>query len=97
LDECGEFYKLSLRGGEAARRTSGMTCRVVYCVLGAKEVRQLQGVYELARAVKAKYPESHIASKAARELIDAFEAVFQPDRTALDGWWLSLAVPQGNA
>jgi len=74
-----------------------MTCRVAYGVLGAKEVRQLQEVYERARAVKAKYPESHIASKAARELIDAFEAVFQPDGTVLDDRWLSLAAPQGNA
>ena len=74
-----------------------MTCRVVYGVLGDKEVRQLQGVYELARAVKAKYPESHIASKAARELIDAFEAAFQPDGTVLDDGWLNLAAPQGNA
>jgi hypothetical protein len=74
-----------------------MTCPAVYGVLGAKEVRRLQEVYERARAVKAKYPESHIASKAARELIDAFEAAFQPDGTILDDRWLNLAAPQGHA
>lgn len=73
-----------------------MTCQVVYGVLRPEEVRQqLQEVYDRARAVKAKYPESHIASKAARKLIDAFEAC--PDGKILDEQWLSEADPQGSA
>lgn len=72
-----------------------MTCQVVYSVLRPEEVRQLQEVYDRARAVKAKYPESHIASKAAKKLIDAFEAC--PDGKILDEHWLSEADPQGSA
>ncbi|WP_394885644.1 hypothetical protein ACG873_00920 (plasmid) [Mesorhizobium sp. AaZ16] len=75
-----------------------MTDQIVHSVLGPKEVRQLQEVYERARAVKAKYPECHLASKAAKKLIDAFEAVMQPGETALlDETWLSEAEPQGHA
>lgn len=74
-----------------------MTCLIACDVFGPRVVRQLQEVYERARTVKASYPESHIASKAATELIDAFEAVFRPDGAVLDGRWLSLAAPQGNA
>jgi hypothetical protein len=74
-----------------------MTTQVVQSVFGPKQVRQLKEVYERARAVKARYPESHIASKAAKRLIDAFEAVIQTDGTAPDVQWLSEANPHGNA
>ena len=74
-----------------------MTTQVVFRTFGPKQFRQLKEVYERARAVKAKYPESHIASKAAKRLIDAFEAVIQTDGTVLDVQWLSEADPQGSA
>lgn len=74
-----------------------MTGQVVFSALGPKEVRQLQEVYDRAKAVKAKYPASHAASKAAIKLIDAFEAVIHADVTVLDERWLLEARPQGNA
>ncbi|OBQ71297.1 hypothetical protein [Mesorhizobium erdmanii] len=74
-----------------------MTTQVVYRAFGPKQVRQLKEVYECARAVKAKYPESHLASKAAKRLIDAFEAELQNDGTVLDVCWLTEADPQGTA
>jgi hypothetical protein len=74
-----------------------MTGQVVYSALGPEQVRQLQEVYERARAVKAKYPDSHLASKAAKKLIEAFESVIQPGETALDEKWLTEAEPQGHA
>ena len=74
-----------------------MTIQVVHSAFGPKQVRQLKEVYERARAVEAKYPESHIASKAAKRLIAAFEAVIQTDGTVLDVHWLREADPQGNA
>ena len=74
-----------------------MTGQVVYSALGPNEVRQLREVYDRAKAVKAKYPESHAASKAAKKLIDAFEAVICADGTVLDEQWLLEAMPQGNA
>ncbi|MGX5851120.1 hypothetical protein ACWGTO_29060 [Mesorhizobium sp. PL10] len=74
-----------------------MTIQVVRGAFGPKQVRQLKEVYESALAVKAKYPESHIASKAAKRLIAAFEAVIQTDGTVVDVQWLSKAEPQGNA
>jgi hypothetical protein len=74
-----------------------MTGQVVYSALGPKEVRQLQEVYERARAVKAKYPDSHLASRAAKKLIEAFESVIRPGETALNEKWLTEAEPQGNA
>ena len=74
-----------------------MTIQVVHNAFGPKQVRQLKEVYERARVVEANYPESHIASKAAKRLIEAFEAVIQADGTVLDVQWLSEANPQGNA
>lgn len=74
-----------------------MTDQVVYSALEPKEIRQLQEIYESARAVKAKFPESHIASKAASRLIEAFEAVFRAGGADLDELWLSKAKPKGNA
>ncbi|MBZ9670685.1 hypothetical protein [Mesorhizobium sp. ES1-3] len=74
-----------------------MTNQGVYRALGLKQVRQLKEVYECARAVKANYPESHIASKAAKRLIDAFEAEIQNGGPVLDSYWLTESDPQGIA
>lgn len=74
-----------------------MTTQVVHRELGPKQVRQLNEIYERARAVKAQYPESHVASKAAKKLIDAFEAVTPSGETALDRVWLGDATPKGTA
>jgi hypothetical protein len=74
-----------------------MTIQVVHSAFGPKQVRQLKEVYESALAVEAKYPDSHIANKAAKRLIAAFEAVIQTDGTVLDVQWLSKADPQGSA
>ena len=74
-----------------------MTIQVVHSAFGPRQVRQLKEVYERARAVEAKYPESHIASKAAKRLIEAFETVIHVDGAVLDVKWLSEANPQGNA
>jgi hypothetical protein len=74
-----------------------MTDQVVYCGLGPKEARQLLEVYARAKAVKAKYPATHAASKAAKKLIDAFEAAIHPNGAVVDELWLLQAAPQGNA
>jgi hypothetical protein len=74
-----------------------MTSQGVYRALGLKQVRKLKEVYECARAVKATYPESHIASKAAKRLIDAFEAEVQNAGPVLDASWLTENDPQGTA
>ncbi|TGS65816.1 hypothetical protein EN844_16575 [Mesorhizobium sp. M3A.F.Ca.ET.201.01.1.1] len=66
-------------------------------LLGAKEVKRLKEVYDRARAVQAKYSESHAANRAAKRLIDAFEAASQPDGTATEMRWLSETTPKGNA
>jgi hypothetical protein len=47
--------------------------------------------------VQARYPETHIASWAAKRLIDAFETMIQPDEPVLDMQRLSEADPKGNA
>ncbi|TPI40458.1 hypothetical protein FJW07_09780 [Mesorhizobium sp. B3-1-9] len=80
-----------------ARRGNGMARQIMRETLGAKEVRQLKEVYDRARAVQARYAESHLAGRAAKTLIDAFEAPTDPDDTALDPQWLSKAAPKGNA
>jgi len=72
-----------------------MTTPVVQIAFGPKQVRQLEEIYELARAVTARYPESHVANKAAKKLIDAFEALTLRDNAG--GRWLSETDPQGNA
>ncbi|MER9028132.1 hypothetical protein [Mesorhizobium sp. M0674] len=72
-----------------------MTSQGVYRALGLKQVRKLKEVYESARAVKATYPEGHIANKAAKRLIDAFEADVQNAGTVLDSSWLTQSDPQG--
>jgi hypothetical protein len=92
---CGQ--RAGCSGFRYCEEENGMTGQVVYSALGPKEVRQLQEVYERARAVKAKYPDSHLASKAAKKLIDAFEAVMHPGGAAFDEKWLSEAEPQGHA
>jgi hypothetical protein len=74
-----------------------MTTLVICRAIGPKQVRQLKEIYERARAVKAKYPESHLASKAARNLIDAFETATGDAEAVLDDQWLGLADPQGHA
>jgi len=74
-----------------------MTTRVVHRAFGPKQIRQLKEIYERARAVKARYPESHVASKAAGKLIDAFEVVIHTSGTVLDRHWLSETDPQGSA
>jgi hypothetical protein len=73
-----------------------MTGQVVYSMLGPKEVRLLQEVYDRAKAVKAKYPDSDAASIAAKKLIDAFETVILPAGSLYEQWLLN-ARPQGNA
>jgi hypothetical protein len=45
-----------------------MTAHVVYRVLGPKQIKQLQEVYERALSVRAKLPESHLASIAAKNV-----------------------------
>ncbi|RUW26159.1 hypothetical protein EN858_02170 [Mesorhizobium sp. M4B.F.Ca.ET.215.01.1.1] len=74
-----------------------MTGQVMQGALRAKQLRQLKEVYDRAREVKARYPESHIASRAAKRLIDAFETVIRADGTALETQWLRDANPKGNA
>jgi hypothetical protein len=71
-----------------------MTGQVVYSLLGPKEVRQLQEVYDRAKAVRAEYPATHAASIAATKLINAFET--GTNRTFLDTWLLDTC-PQGSA
>jgi hypothetical protein len=74
-----------------------MTKHATRGTLGHKEIKQLKEVYDRARAVQAKYSESHIASRAAKTLIDAFEAENDPEDTEVDPQWLSKAAPRGNA
>jgi len=74
-----------------------MTTLVICRAIGPKQVRQLKEIYDRARAVKARYPESHLANKAARNLIDAFETVTGSAGAILDDQWLSLTDPQGSA
>ncbi|RUY24632.1 hypothetical protein EN978_29665 [Mesorhizobium sp. M7A.F.Ca.US.001.04.1.1] len=74
-----------------------MTTQVVHRVFGPKQVRQFWEVYERARVVEATYPDSHIASKAAKRLIEAFEAEIQTDGTVLDFQQLCEANPLGTA
>ncbi|MDG4883980.1 hypothetical protein [Mesorhizobium sp. WSM4884] len=74
-----------------------MTRRIRRGALGAKEAKQLKEVYDRARAVQAKYAESHLAGRAAKTLVDAFEAAGHPEDTAVDPQWLSKAAPKGNA
>ncbi|ESZ78582.1 hypothetical protein NKI32_24850 [Mesorhizobium sp. M0761] len=72
-----------------------MTARVIHGPFGPKQMMQLREIYERARAVTAQYPESHVANKAAKKLIDAFETVTSSD--ARGGRCLSETDPQGNA
>ncbi|MDX8434607.1 hypothetical protein RFN25_14340 [Mesorhizobium abyssinicae] len=74
-----------------------MAGQVMQGALRAKQLRQLKEVYDRAREVKARYPESHIASRAAKRLIDAFETVIQADGAATETQWLRDANPKGNA
>jgi len=74
---------------------SGMTTQVAQRAFGPKQVEQLREIYERARVVTTQYPESHVANKAARKLIDAFEAAARSERTCEH--WLSKIDPQGNA
>jgi hypothetical protein len=74
-----------------------MTTQVVHRVFSSKQIRQFREVYERAQLVQANYPESHIARKAAKRLIEAFEAEIQADGTVLDIQRLSEANPLGTA
>ena len=72
-----------------------MTTLVIHDAFSPKQVMQLREIYERARAVTARYPETHVANKAAKKLIDAFETVTHSDEAG--GRWLSETGPQGNA
>ncbi|AZO14637.1 MULTISPECIES: hypothetical protein [unclassified Mesorhizobium] len=72
-----------------------MTTRVVHGAFGPKQVKQLKEIYERAQAVTAQYPESHVANKAAKKLIDAFETVTRSHEAVCR--WLSETEPQGHA
>ncbi|MFE0018013.1 hypothetical protein ACFWXH_24440 [Mesorhizobium sp. NPDC059054] len=72
-----------------------MATQVAHRAFGPRQVEQLREIYERARAVRAQYPESHVANKAARKLIDAFEAAARNEETSEH--WLSEVDPQGNA
>ena len=72
-----------------------MTTQIAHRAFGPKQVEQLREIYDRARAVTTRYPESHVANKAARKLIDAFETVTHSDEAG--GRWLSETDPQGNA
>lgn len=74
-----------------------MITQVVHRVFGPKQVKQFREVYERARVVEANYPESHIASKAAKRLIEAFEAEIPAEGTVQDVQRLSEANPRGTA
>ncbi|UCI29360.1 hypothetical protein [Mesorhizobium sp. B4-1-4] len=71
-----------------------MTSQVVGA-FGPKQVKQLKEIYERARAVTAQYPETHVANKAAKKLLDAFETVMHSGES--DGQWLNETAPHGNA
>ena len=67
-------------------------------VIGPKELRKMLEIYERACQVKAKLPETHIASIAANRLIAAFDGNTEPGETEhLSRKWLVQAAPQGNA
>ncbi|WP_379067405.1 hypothetical protein ACHMW4_08335 [Mesorhizobium sp. UC22_110] len=72
-----------------------MTTQVAHRAFGPKQVEQIREIYERARAVTAQYPDSHVANKAARKLIDAFEAPTRSEETS--EYRLSEIDPQGNA
>lgn len=72
-----------------------MTTQVAHRAFGPKQVEQLREIYDRARAVTTRYPESHVANKAARKLIDAFEAAARSEEASEH--WLSKVDPQGNA
>lgn len=72
-----------------------MTTQVARRAFGPRQVEQLREIYERARAVRAQYPESHVANKAARKLIDAFEATAGNEETSQH--WLNEVDPLGNA
>jgi hypothetical protein len=74
-----------------------MTTPVVSRTIGPRQLRKLKEIYESARAVRARYPESHIAGKAARDLMDAFETATGSIGAVHDDQWLSLTDPQGSA
>jgi hypothetical protein len=67
-------------------------------VIGPKEFRKILEIYERACQVRAKLPETHIASIAANRLIAAFDGKAESDQAEnLSRTWLTQAVPQGNA
>ncbi|HEV2501683.1 MAG TPA: hypothetical protein VGV39_01320 [Mesorhizobium sp.] len=72
-----------------------MATQVAHRAFGPKQVEQLREIYERARAVTTQYPESHVANKAARKLIDAFEAATRHEEASEH--WLIKIDPQGNA
>jgi hypothetical protein len=72
-----------------------MTTQVVHGPFGPKQMMQLREIYDRARAVTAQYPESHVANKAAKKLIDAFETVTRSADKG--GRWLSETDTRGNA
>lgn len=72
-----------------------MTTQVGHRAFGPKQVEQLREIYERARAVTTRYPESHVANKAARKLIDAFETATREEEASER--WLSKVDPQGSA
>jgi hypothetical protein len=72
-----------------------MATLVIHDAFSPKQMMQLREIYERARAVTAQYPETHVANKAAKKLVDAFETVTRNDEAG--GLWLSETDPQGNA
>lgn len=74
-----------------------MTAQVVHRVFSPKQIKQFREIYERARVVQANYPDSHIANKAARRLIEAFETEIQAEGTVSDAQRLSKANPLGTA
>ncbi|PBC08737.1 hypothetical protein [Mesorhizobium sp. WSM3859] len=72
-----------------------MATLVIHDAFSPKQMMQLREIYERARAVTAQYPETHVANKAAKKLVDAFETVTRNYEAG--GLWLSETDPQGNA
>jgi hypothetical protein len=68
-------------------------------VIGPNELRKMLEIYERACQVKAKLPETHIASVAANKLIAAFDGNAEPGDAEhqISRKWLVQAAPQGNA
>ena len=67
-------------------------------VIGPKELRKMLEIYERACQVKAKLPETHIASIAANRLIAAFDGNAEPGEAEhLSRKWMVQAATQGNA